>query len=386
MYKLISSFLGVVCLIGFASITLAQTTNPLLIDLNDNTALDLGKYNCLNPVGTDYDCTTIVDYSSFTYDSSRHQMLMFGGGHATTFRDDVDVFHFDTLSWQRAYIPTPCSEMTASNLDSDRGAWNSTNHPFSRHTYDLLAFANNTNELIMMAWGAGAGSGNCEQIKDWYPDGRVAHYDPETKKWVFGASMTNSWEQFASVEFDPQSGLIVIVDSSSIWTYDPVNKAIKKRVSHNAQNMGYANNLVYFPPNGNMYYIARGTTTKVFEVVLDRQNWGNSTVTNLNLSGNVPSSQESGFAFDSTNEIIGGGIRNGNFIAFDPVLKKWNEVPMNLSGGGSNLTQYYHAIDYDPIDNVFIFIGSDKHTWAYRYSKPKSGTPLPPTTLRLNTQ
>ena len=27
----------------------------------------------------------------------------------------------------------------------------------------------------------------------------------------------------------------------------------------------------------------------------------------------------------------------------------------------------FHCIDYDPVNNVYIFIGSGFQTWAYRY-------------------
>ena len=67
------------------------------------------------------------------------------------------------------------------------------------------------------------------------------------------------------------------------------------------------------------------------------------------------------------NRIIGGGIYKGKFYAFDPLTKRWTSQTIQ---GGSPGSMVYHAIDYDPVDNVFIFI-SGRHTWAYRYKRAK---------------
>ena len=73
--------------------------NPTLTNIPVNTAKMLGQYTStqlsecsLSPIG-------INSYSKFTYDSTNHQMLMWGGGHATTLRDDVDVLNLNSLNW-----------------------------------------------------------------------------------------------------------------------------------------------------------------------------------------------------------------------------------------------------------------------------------------------
>jgi hypothetical protein len=68
----------------------------------------------------------VTDYSKLTYDPVRHQLLMFGGGHSSTPRTDVDVFSFPTLTWSSAYPPTPTSELVFSNYDPSLARWIST--------------------------------------------------------------------------------------------------------------------------------------------------------------------------------------------------------------------------------------------------------------------
>src|SRR5262249_37792738 len=100
-----------ICLLLLLSITgiaNAFSPNPTLTTIPDNTAVDLGPYTCQKPVGdtSGAACQGITDYSTFAYHSGIHKFLMFGGGHATTFRDDVDVFDFDSLTWGHGDIST----------------------------------------------------------------------------------------------------------------------------------------------------------------------------------------------------------------------------------------------------------------------------------------
>ena len=347
--------------------------NPVLTPIPDNTAHDLGAYTCNQPLGNSSYCEAITDYSGFTYDKHHHQMLMFGGGHASTFRDDVDVFNFDSLKWIPAYNSTACADMTASNLDNDKGCWITSNHPFSRHTYDLRAVTEATGEFLLMRAGGGSSS-FCQSGPDWYPSGRVGHYNPETKTWTYGAAMGSLWSNLACAESDPVSGLVIILSeqaTTGLWTYDPVAKSAARRVVVN--NLpGYSNNLVYYPPNDKFYMIDDGNS--IFEVTLNRADWAASTVIQMTgITGDVPSTQETGWAYDSVNRIIGGGVKSGIFYAFDPLVKSWKAKTMLTQPSGSSVgSQAFHAIDYDPVNNVFIFITEGRRTWAYRYSSAGS--------------
>src|SRR5690349_2280831 len=117
-------------LLSITGIANAFSSNPTLTNIPDNTALDLGPYPCKGPVGDTTPCQGITDYSGFAYDSEMHKFLMFGGGHATTFRDDVDVFDFASLTWGHGDTSTPCNEMTQEN-QTIYGTWATTGHPHS---------------------------------------------------------------------------------------------------------------------------------------------------------------------------------------------------------------------------------------------------------------
>lgn len=351
-----------------------QTPNPTLAAIPPNTARNLGAYTseplCGVPIG-------VTDYSKLVYDPVRHKLLMFGGGHATTPRTDVDVFDFATLAWTSAYAPTPVGQLTLANYDASHARWVSTGHPIARHTYDQLVLDPGTGDLVMMAVGqAGA---LC--TGDWgFDGGRVGHYDHDTRTWSFAVTdnVFGPGSTFPGTEYDPVSGLIVVVGGTGLYTYDPATRVKTLRKAFDQPAMGYANNLVYYPPNQRHYFIARGTPTRVWEVRLDRANWANSTVTEMATTGAVFDSQESGFAYDSWNQVIGGGVRDGVFYAFEPAQARWTAVTMQVQGGGGPVgTQAFHALDFDPVDGVFVFLteyDSGSRTWAYRYG---SGAAVP---------
>ena len=170
----------------------------------------------------------------------------------------------------------------------------------------------------------------------------------------------------------------MVVGGTGLYTYDPATRVKTLRKAYDQQAMGYANNLVYYPPNQRMYFIARGAPTRVWEVTLDRANWANSTVTPMTTTGAVFDSEESGFAYDSWNEVIGGGVANGVFHVFEPELARWSALTMQVQGGGGPVgTQAFHALDFDPVDGVFLFLtgyDSGSRMWAYRYG---SGAAVP---------
>jgi hypothetical protein len=349
--------------------------SPTLAALPDNTALDLGKYesNPLKPDGETHSIR-IADYSRFTYDSSHHQMLLFGGGHASTPRTDVDVLDFTTLSWQSAYAPTPVRELRQTNRDPERGCWKSTGHPIARHTYDALPFAPSSGELILMHW---------VNAKAYFTEGddyilrkvKIAHYDPVKTTWRYSQADTGGFEECIACEYDPESKLIVGLDRGALWTYDPVTQTKTKRRSTSGLPLGYDNNLVYFPPNKKMYLINR--RSEVFEVTLDRDRWESCTLVLLSdVTGQKPTggdTDDTGFACDTVNQIIGGAVAKGRFFAFDPLHRTWTSRVMEAQPPGTAVGSVAcHCLDYDPVDGVFIFLsshGSGGRTWAYCYGR-----------------
>ncbi|MGH8501155.1 MAG: hypothetical protein ACREVE_01545 [Gammaproteobacteria bacterium] len=367
----------VAILASLSAVLEGATPNPPLSGLPDNTVFEIGPYTCTPPQGEPLqECRKISDFSGLVYDAKRHRMLMFGGGHATTFTDTIAVFDPATLTWTQLYAPTPCSYLVQSNYDSNRAAWlngplGPYPRPISRHTYDELVVVGD--ELIMLASGSGRGS--CAFNKtDGDPltdGGRIAHYDLINNRWSFSSTAQGDTEpvSFPGTDYDPVSERIIMVGRYGIWIYDPASRTKSLAVDAGLDEMGIEGSLVYYPPNQKLYFFADKYTgiVKVWEITLDRKNFENSTMIKLTTSGK-PSSNRRGYAYDSVNQIIGGGIADNKFYAFDPLKRMWSSQTME---GGAPGNASHHAVSYDPVNNVFLFINEfssfDRRTWAYKY-------------------
>src|SRR5258708_7121938 len=303
-------------------------------------------------------------------------MLWFGGGDHATSRDDVAVFDFATLTWKSAYAPTPCADQVPSNADLVNGAWISTGHPMARQTYDMLAMAESTGELVMLTYAAPGP--DCRSWPAGAPDlasvhGHIAHYDPAAVKWTFSPTEATTWSADSAAEYDPVSGLIVVVGQTGLFTYDPVGQTASFRIMPDSPGLlSYSAQLVAFPPTGRMYYFTRDGV--VFEVVLDRTDWSKSTVSQLtDMTGVIPAAGAKGWAYDPEHELIGGGVKGGVFYAFDRKSGSWTSrsIATAPDGGPAALAVSFFTLAYDDLDKVFLFFTGYYEggwtTWAYRY-------------------
>jgi hypothetical protein len=344
--------------------------NPSLAQLPANGVLDLGRYQCDMVVDP---CEHILDWGSFVYDGRGRQLLIFGGEFYLARRTDVSAFDLNALTWQSAYPPTPCADMTPANLDTEHGAWRSTGHPVTRQVDDMLAMDERSGDMVMLA--------PSEVPRACTPDvvfpkqsSSVAHYHPDTRVWEYTAPMAGAWPAHAAVEYDPVSGRIVVLSNVGLWTYDPSAHSVEKHMDQQRLKdvaLPYGSQLLYFPPNRRMYHIAKDFT--VAELVLDRADWAASTITAIAIGGAPPEPKAKGWAYDARHKVIGGGVRDGLFFTLDPVARRWQRETMKLAPGQSvppGTANY--TLAYDPVNDVFIFTNdygdghSAWHTWVYR--------------------
>jgi hypothetical protein len=363
----------------------AHPPNARLGALGANQAIDLGRFSCTRPASDDYDCAQVTDYSGSVYDCKNHRILMFGGGHATTFTDALFAFDFETLTWKELWAPTPCTAagMGSSNFDRPNGAWRSGPsgpypRPLSRHTYDLTVYIDTLDEFAILV-GPNGDSGSCPPGSAGYDfanlAARTAHYSFASGGWQFSANANGDGHpeytsgEYAAAELDPPSGKVVIVGRYGVYVYDPVSRTKTVALDDYNDNalgnadLGYANELVYFPPNQKHYYFDRSSGA-VWELTLDRGDFKRSTLTRVMASGTAPSGNETGYAYDAVNRVIGGGVADNRFYVFDPARSSWQSLAIQGAMPGS---QAFHAIDYDPVDGVFVFVTESRRTFAYRY-------------------
>ncbi len=351
--------------------------SSIINNLPKNVAFDLGPYECESRV-PGMRCFTITDFSRFNYDPYNHRMLMFGGGHSATSRTDLDSLNMTSLQWQSLYPSMTCEETQAHNIDP-RGFHAVTGHPVARHTYDMTVIADVEGKGQLILFSNEGFGGTCHRRKVSIKS--VAHFSlADGSGWSHSSQFRIPWSYHSAAEFDPISGMIVIVGATrgsgegGMWIYDPAKKKVLGFVDEVAYS-SYENSLVFYPPNKKMYLISKarkGDPVLVREVNLARSDWSKSRSTLLSPTGSPPGKGMHGYAHDPVSQTIGGAISNGWFYRFHPASNSWSKSLMNVMsdevneiGDGVGL-----MLDYDTRNNVFVFIAEKvskkRRTWVYR--------------------
>ena len=366
----ISTVVLSVCVLSQFSAIAKGVANPKLKDIPPNTVVDLGPFTWERPEGEPAKGTPI-DYSCMIYDQYRHRILLFGGGHASTWTDAIYAFDFQTLSFKALYTPTPYKFYHTNNID--RTFWKSGveggvyPRPIGRHTYDLLCMPNK-DEFFMLRTGTGPSAAS-HGIG--YLDGAGGVYNFETKKWTIIPKKDINFGGYGDVaEYDPISKKIIGFRGwYSVHAFDPVTRKSEKIHDKTSGASGYEGSLVYCPLDTKMY-LFNSRNSKVWSLTLNRDDLKKSTFQDLGdewVDDNIKKDITPSFIYDAKRKVFAGGIRNGIFYTFSPVTKKWNGIKMNGVKGKFPLSMGTNIFIYDPIDDVYIFIGRDiNRKWHHR--------------------
>lgn len=347
---------------GAAAADAKPAPNPKLTALAAGTAIDLGALSLEDPAGEEKgSANRVTDYSGMTYDQHNHRILMFGGGHATTFTDTIYAFSFDTLQWKSLYTPTPQKFYKPENMD--QGFWKTGGEgpyprPAARHTYDLLIVPDHRKELLVLRNGCGPSS---VAPGIGYFGNNGGAYDFATGKWEAFPCQFGGYG--AVSEYDPVSKKVIASSGQEIFLFDPETRkpqVILSDINDKFKVTGYSGTMVYCPMDQRMYSIP--STMAVWALELDRTDFKKSKVVTLKPTGTPPPNAENAFAWDPVKKCIGGGINSNKFYTFDPAKSAWSADEITGAQPG---TMTYHCLAYDPVDHVYIFI-ANRHTWAYR--------------------
>ncbi len=337
--------------------------NPRL-NLADNTAMQIAPFTWKKPAG-EGGGGSVSDYSGMTYDMHNHRVLLFGGGHATTWTDAIYVFSFADLKWSALYEPTPAKFYKKENMDRafwKAGASGNYPRPIGRHTYDLLIVPDDREELLMLRSGTGP---SAAARGFGYIGGACGTFDFKSGKWKMTPSAPFGGYGGAA-EYDPVSKKVIGSAGQRVFVCDPdTGKSAKilDDITDKHKVKCYSGTMVYFPPDRKMYCIP--ASKKIWSLELNRAQWGKSKITVLNPSGQCPPS-ECAFAYDSKNKVIGGGVKDNKFYVYDPAKNAWTAESIQ---GGRPGTMTFHCLVYDPVDNVYVFVAGKRTTWAYRWKR-----------------
>lgn len=355
----------------------APQPHPRYAPLSDGTALDLGSFRCVDVPGEQTgNCRRVTDDSALRYDPARHVFWLIGGG--STGNDSLYSFDPQTAKWTAAYEATTCAERAASNLDTTNHTWRTGAGPYWPRpviggAHDLLVFAPNVNELVYLTRGTIYPNDTCSSVELQGDQGPIAHWSPDAG-WTFAAdALVDGEPEYRSAyqawEYDPPSERIWGVGQAGLYEYDPRARTKRRWLAMLDPNDTGFNNELVSTLDGGLFYFDR-FRSGVFRVELDRASPFQSTSTRVASTGGFPS-RTAGYTFDSKRGRIVGPVENGKIWVFDPTSSTFSSLtPLEVDGGVADVgTMNAHAIAYDPVDDVVVFVTileSGYRTWAYR--------------------
>lgn len=292
----------------------------------------------------------ITSWSGGVFDTQRNRLIIWGGGHADYFGNEIYAFDISLLKWERLTDPSE------PNLC---GQVNSDGTPNSRHTYSGIAYIEHADRMFGSGGALACDGGGCGANKTWTFDFKskqwtdmnpavtpitgcenVSVYDPETRKvWYFDGPAglwsyeydTNTWVQYNDSDFvsyrtaviDTKRGLLIAVGHGEVLAY-------------NIRGGDY--------------------TQKVWETT----------------GGEAFIAEENpGLAYDPVSDRIV-GWSGGPVYALDPETKVWSEY--NAPGAPHtdnmrDLNGIYGLWRYAPSVNAFVvMIGASENIYFYKFS------------------
>lgn len=102
----------------------------------------------------------IYAWSSFAWDSSRSNLIIYGGGHANYGSNDVYTWNGSNLLWERSALPSKIVPAMAGSYTYGYAADGSMNAPASAHTYDNTVYLKASDRYLTFGGAAWNNGGN----------------------------------------------------------------------------------------------------------------------------------------------------------------------------------------------------------------------------------
>jgi len=169
-------------------------------------------------------CRYVISaWNSAIADTKRSRMVIWGGGHADYFGNEVYAFDLNSLQMLRLNDPSPINNSgKCVETLSDGG-------PNSRHTYDSLAYLGSADR--MFAFGGSLNSCGFFSNATWT-------LDLQTLQWKNMAPPGDTPSALPGVvaEYDPNSRLVFLHDTVGFWQYDYDSNRYRKLAANEAIN------------------------------------------------------------------------------------------------------------------------------------------------------
>jgi hypothetical protein len=356
------------CLASAGPTTRPETTfkpNPKLAGIAPNTWKKIGPPPPA-PKG-------IMAYSGGVFDSAHNVFLIFGGGHADYWGNEVCAFDLKTLKWRKMYEPDARSRYTNDNIDNKRGKLRDSDKPYTRHSYEMMAFVPTVAKMFIWS-GCGPGWGNIRPTCPAPPD--AWYYDYQANRWeLLTTDGPHCYD--GGTAYDTKRDVVWAFPGGSwkpIWKFDVKKRAWSKHKLKPEVGGGLGTRMEYSPKRDRLHLTTRGGKDVV---LIDPARF---TVEKLDTSAYTPASGGTVYLPDQDTVVHLGWRKTAPMGVLDFDRKRW--LPHKPAGQALPQSRGYNVfgrLKYSAIDDVVIFVGPGG-TWAWRPPKRFEQLAASPTT------
>ena len=300
-------------------------------------------------------------YSGGAWDTKRHRLIVWGGGHASYAGNELYVFDVPSGNWTRLTNPTSPSS----------------SQPWSVHSYDQLEYLPNQDMLFAAGgsiWGTGAATPTT-----WL-------FDFTSNSWVHGGNMPGGpyefYEYNMTTDYDAANDEVIMAGYGESGSYNGASRSWSLHGNSFRRDLGHTG---AFDSNRRKFVsIGRGTAY-IFDV--DAQGRFGSRQS-LNASGEtgIQGCNAPGLDFDPVSDRLVGWCSGSSVYSLNLDNRVWTKhnatngvSPGDPAAAISKYNGTFGRWRYMPEYNTFILAtNTNRNVFAYKMTSGGGTAPPPP--------
>ncbi len=294
-----------------------------------------------------YPPNIVKAWNGGTVDAHRSRLLVWGGGHADYWGNEMYALDLPSLSIKRIVEPSPrTSEADCTSALPD-------NTPTSRHTYDGLTYIAHADRFFATHGSKSPCGGD-----DW----ATWTYDFKTNRWQQMVFMAGPHSFGSMAVYDQQTRQVFAADQRKFFAYSLENNRYTELGSH---SIDY--HLSATIDSKRRKFVTLGDGVRIIDLDTGRL----TTVTTTNAPAFVSSKQSPGVAYDPVADRIVAWHGGSEVWALDMDTLAWTQVAKTPGPTAAAPKQgTFGRWGYIPQYRVFALINDiDQNAWVFRLAR-----------------
>jgi hypothetical protein len=327
----------------------------------------------------------MMSYSGGAYDSKRHRLMVWGGGHSTYAGNELYAFDLAAAKWIRVTEPSP--PVLENVLDAERKVmqpqsphWHDPKFPpapISVHSYDQLEYLPDQ-DLFFAAGGATYSANGYASGLAWLFDLNRSDSSGWSQTPMPGKAY-GLFEFNMSTAYDPVSGRVLMRGYSEAGSFDPSEKTwnITQRKLR-SRGLGTVGEL---DPKRRMFIVIGGGSAELYRISPSGE-FGEMQALVTSGDKEIEQCYAPGLTFDTKADRFVAWCGKGEVYSLNPEKRLWvkhapkNGVAPPDPADSPGIRGTYGRFRYMPEYNAFVLVsGMRSNVFVYRLADDKGRIP-----------